>query len=791
MISHSASSGKLSIIFSENTGKSYHIDEDGTVVKRSGGQIWSGIGKTLPPMDADAFAETLAGICSRSDSVLMMGSMRGAPTLGGWQLHTEAELRDIAGIPPEAPRPTSSVKNETGHHGARIQSMLLPSEWLLLDADTPLGMPPELARLSLAERLAALEPVIPGISRAERIELRSSSARVVAPGATPGRASHAWIRISHPERINLLRHHAHVTSVASGLSWPSPKYRKGSSDVVATAWLGLLDWSVWSVGRLVFCSAPSISPAMEALGWSVAGPDIRIINKDAGPLDIGWIHGPPHRDAMASFAKKTGEKLAITGTEAVSWGSLKWDEVIESRGTSKTLREWVDGMTPGQKLRCETPFRESRSEAAFLSLDASGEPMLYDSGTQTMHRLVAPPIPLPPLATPVRDEEQLRAALASVSRLPPDRKTGQQGKALATIDNILQVLSCFSLRYDAATDSEEIGTEWGSWRPMQNGDETLLAADLDRLGFAKTTKEERRDCLSIVARQHAVDTYQEWLTSLSWDGTPRVATFAVDYMGCEAGPYAEALSLYLWRALAQRIIAPGCQVDSVPILIGPQGVGKSTLALALSPFPEAAATVALDVRDEELSRRLKGKIIVEFGELRGLSGRDAESTKEFITRRVEDIRPLYAQRHVRWPRRCVFIGTSNNESLLADTTGHRRWLPIHVGKCDVARLVSDRDQLWAEALTLGRHTEELERELQALASGAQLAAEIRDEWLEGKLEALELSQSGAGIKLFGVIDWIFMRQIGAAQQKNLTAAMTRRGWEQKRTAKARFWYPPK
>jgi len=79
------------------------------------------------------------------------------------------------------------VHNVSGRRvAARLKRSIINSEWTLLDADDPEGMPPEWRGMPIALRLEMFEVILPGISKCERVELRSSSARVSDKGAFGG-----------------------------------------------------------------------------------------------------------------------------------------------------------------------------------------------------------------------------------------------------------------------------------------------------------------------------------------------------------------------------------------------------------------------------------------------------------------------------------------------------------------------------------------------------------------------------------------------------------------------------
>jgi predicted P-loop ATPase len=174
-------------------------------------------------------------------------------------------------------------------------------------------------------------------------------------------------------------------------------------------------------------------------------------------------------------------------------------------------------------------------------------------------------------------------------------------------------------------------------------------------------------------------------------------------------PYTRAVSAYTWTALAGRCLEPGVKADMAPVLIGLQAAGKTTAVEALAPFNDADESAFVEInltkKDEDIARSLRGKLVGEIAELRGLQSRDAESIKAWVSRRFEEWTPKYEEFGTRFARRLLLIGTGNKDGFLDDETGERRWLPMRVGAVDVAGIRRERDQLWAEGRTgsaLGR-----------------------------------------------------------------------------------------
>lgn len=289
----------------------------------------------------------------------------------------------------------------------------------------------------------------------------------------------------------------------------------------------------------------------------------------------------------------------------------------------------------------------------------------------------------------------------------PRLVTDKQGDFKANALNVNAVLerpdvTRMRLRFDTFRD-EIMWSPYGrsEWQPFLDEHNTELRIRFDRAGFNSVSKDLMRDCVHHVAIKHKFDSAIEWLGKLQWDGKPRVGRFAARYLGCADTRYTEAVSFYLWSALAGRILEPGVQANMVPILVGAQGTRKSSAVLAMAPDPEFFVEVDLGENAADLARRMRGRMVGELSELQGLRTRQLEAIKAFITRLYEDWVPKYKEFATSYARRIVFVGTSNEDQFLSDETGNRRWLPMRlIRMADPDAIARDRDQLWAEAREL-------------------------------------------------------------------------------------------
>lgn len=319
--------------------------------------------------------------------------------------------------------------------------------------------------------------------------------------------------------------------------------------------------------------------------------------------------------------------------------------------------------------------------------------------------------------------------------LPPFKRD-KNGKIESIINNVYLAVQrpdiCkINIRFDQFRD-EIMFTPVGSdqWQTFTDADYSRLRIGLETGGFKPIGRELIRDIVLLVADENPFDSATEWLSRQKWDGVPRIKTFLSDYFNAESNEYTEAVSLYLWTALAGRVLKPGIKADMVPILVGDQGCGKSTGVAALSPSPDYFCEISFAEKDDDLARKMRGRLVGEIGELRGLHSKELETIKAFITRTHENWIPKYREFATQFPRRLVFVGTTNQDEFLSDDTGNRRFLPVRVSNVDVAGVKCNRDQLWAEAKQIfvdsGIHFSAAEQ----LAVREHEQYMIKDAWIE-------------------------------------------------------------
>lgn len=347
------------------------------------------------------------------------------------------------------------------------------------------------------------------------------------------------------------------------------------------------------------------------------------------------------------------------------------------------------------------------------------------------------------------------AGEAQVPAVWPAFKRDKSGEIQPVLDNLYHALKrddvCEArIAYDRFRDEVVITSAKAhalAWRPFTDNDYTVLQRHLEReIGFKPITLDLLRRTVRMVAHENSFDSATLWLEGLTWDGIPRVDAFMSRYLKAEGNAYARAVSRYLWTALAGRVLVPGVKADMILILEGKQGTFKSSTVSALSPAPEFFCKISFDEKEDNISRKIRGKLIAEIAELRGLKTKALEAIKDFVTSTHENWIPKYQEHSVTLPRRLVFIATTNDKEVLDDSTGNRRWLPVHVESADLEALMRDRDQLWAEGMGLFRKFGVCYQEAEKLALGVHSEFAAYHPWEEVILEWLETPDSIDGAR---------------------------------------------
>lgn len=216
--------------------------------------------------------------------------------------------------------------------------------------------------------------------------------------------------------------------------------------------------------------------------------------------------------------------------------------------------------------------------------------------------------------------------------------------------------------------------------------------------------------LAVVSSERLYHPIKEYFSTLAWDGVERLDSLLIDYMGAEDTPYTRAVTRKSLTAAVARIYEPGIKFDSMLVICGPQGMGKSTFFTLLGKEWFSDSLSIADMRDKTAAEKLQGYWILEIAEMNGIKKVDVETVKSFISRTDDKFRQAYGSVVESHPRSNIIVGSSNADSgFLRDITGNRRFWPVNVtgkGKFHPWEIDSV-DQIWAEAIVRYKEGEEL------------------------------------------------------------------------------------
>lgn len=236
----------------------------------------------------------------------------------------------------------------------------------------------------------------------------------------------------------------------------------------------------------------------------------------------------------------------------------------------------------------------------------------------------------------------------------------------------------------------------------KNSDDACLRCYLESIPWKINGVQKIYDALESVLEGNKYHPIRDYLNSQVWDGTPRLDTLFIDYLGAPDTELIRIMTRKAFTAAVARVMQPGTKFDYVIVIIGAQGIGKSTILKKMGRDWFSDSFIKVD--GKEAMEQLQGAWIMEIGELAGLKKAEVESIKDFISKDVDTFRVAYGRKNEKFPRQTVFFGTTNEENFLRDATGNRRFWPVTTDKSKIAKNIwedlteNEIGQLWAEAV---------------------------------------------------------------------------------------------
>jgi predicted P-loop ATPase len=385
------------------------------------------------------------------------------------------------------------------------------------------------------------------------------------------------------------------------------------------------------------------------------------------------------------------------------------------------------------------------------------------------------------------------------------RKNG--GEIVACLANVVDILEN-DVRWKGVIAFDEFGLRVVKLKKPPYWNDQGAAGEWDAQDDARTamwiTKLYRfspsasmiAEAVEVMARNNTVNPPKDWLEGLKWDGSKRIDTWMLDYMGVPLTEYTKRAARWFFMGMVKRVFEPGCKFDYCLVLEGSQGRKKSSALAAIGG--EWYGDTDLDLHNKDSMSALRGKMLYEFSELGSVAKAEATKQKSFLSRQVDEYRPVYGRREIRAPRQLVFTGTTNEWEWNKDPTGGRRFWPVSVNEeIDVEGLKLSRDQLFAEAVVMvkeGLRYWPTSKEQAEIFDKEQLARSIHDSYIDALYELVAV-QIGDFTLYYAASEWL---KIDAAKQTRdiqtrIGNALRQLGCtriEKRSSSESRFWYRP-
>lgn len=500
--------------------------------------------------------------------------------------------------------------------------------------------------------------------------------------------------------------------------------------------------------------------------------------------------GEKHRTLLKQARTIGGYQTqgGFTTAEAVQWLIDALPQSAKDKKAAAVTAEW--GLARGREAPLSVPPMEDRSPPQY-------------------HESVPPPEDDGPTIEPDGNVVRIRR-----SNPNDDWKAawhrGDSGAPLPTLFNVMIALRrfppfCSLVRYDDMQLTCILAKQIPGHkddprvpRPIRDKDIIAIQETLQGLGLRRVGKNTAQDGVDLLAHENSFHPIRQYLDGLVWDGIQRCLGWLGRYLGVDGSPYSDMIGQLFMVALVARIYQPGCQADYVLVLEGPQGALKSSACRALAGQWFSDSLPDLTHADPvRLSMHLRGKWLIEIAELASFNASETEIIKAFATRTHETYTPKYGHHEVTEPRQCLLIASTNQSTYLHDETGARRFWPVRVGHISLEDLKADRDQLFAEAVSLYQAGERWwpEREFEAKYIAPQQAERYEEDAWEGAISQWLSRELGEKFTISSIAHGALsmeVQRIGTREQRRIRKVLVQLGWTQSPgRAMGRTWKRPK
>ena len=319
-------------------------------------------------------------------------------------------------------------------------------------------------------------------------------------------------------------------------------------------------------------------------------------------------------------------------------------------------------------------------------------------------------------------------------------------------------------------------------RPWDDVDVTYVQSYISRAWKCQAGPEPTRAAMAGVASLRRFHPVRDWIDGLQWDGTPRLDQWLTKAFGAPKDTYTASVASKWLIAAVRRVRQPGCKFDHMPVLEGPQGIGKSTLIRELFGTPLFTDSIPAKLESADAALCLQGVWCVEFAEIEQLIRAEVEIIKAFLSRANDRFRAPYGRNFLTYPRQCVLIGTTNDSDYLRDASGNRRFWPVRCTYADTDWITRNREQLWAEAAAREKGKEDhwfSDAEVVTEATSQQDARLQDDPW-EDRIESFLSNRRMTTVsEVLNEALGVPLPQQGKKEQMRVASLLKRAGWLRK------------
>ena len=542
------------------------------------------------------------------------------------------------------------------------------------------------------------------------------------------------------------------------------------------------------------------------------GKDIRQTSNARAGSSAGspaLVSGPADSVVVVVEGEKAFNAILSAGLAAACWrgGSDAVDKASFTELAGRRVVIWPDADDPGAKAAEIAAQRIHAVGAATIailpSLGAanSGD----DAADVTTAELLA------------------HVEAGGPAWLPPPQTVFEAKNALA-LDGALASLH-YALRLnERAARLEVLAPGDHVWREWDDPHEAYLRETVaDQFTYItlrsgprplRFGKDAWGDAINAIIHNRRVDPFVEWYeTRPPWDGEPRLEFMLSELFDAPPDKLTQWASRTTLIGAIVRARDPGATLDEIPILLGPQGIGKSKLWPSLLPAEHRKDWFSDEMdfggRKKDQIEATLGRVIVEAGELAGLAGSDIERLKTYLTRTNDgSIRLAYAHRPYAILRRFVIVGTTNDDHCLPnDPSGNRRFVIVHCPRNRMDAAVEtwaerNRDQLWAEAIAMANDGDDarLPRTLIAERDKRNETHRSANETVESAVAKFQPPIDNLGRTMLELIDSLPADDLGRqllerTHENAIGRALKLSGWTAARRRRngrpLRLWFSPR